>query len=89
MIIRHALKNAMIPVVTVMAIQYGYLIGITITIEFIFAIPGMGLALLEAVMTRDFPVIQGFTLVMALFFVGANLLADVLYSILDPRISYQ
>ncbi|MHB9090875.1 MAG: ABC transporter permease [Chloroflexota bacterium] len=87
-IVRHALKNAVIPVVTVVAIQFGYLVGITITIEYIFAIPGMGQAVLEAVMTRDFPVIQGFTLVMALFFVAANLLADLLYTILDPRISY-
>ena len=88
-IVRHALKNAMIPVVTVIAIQFGYLIGITITIEFIFAIPGMGSALLEAVIVRDFPVIQGFTLFMAMFFILANLAADVLYSLLDPRISYR
>lgn len=87
-ILRHALKNAMIPVVTMIAIQFGYMIGITITIEFIFAIPGMGSALLEAVIARDFPVTQGFTLFMAIFFILANLAADVLYSLLDPRIRY-
>ena len=84
----HALKNALIPLVTITAIQFGYLVGITITIEFIFAIPGMGSALLDAVVHRDFPVIQGFTLVMALFFILTNLVADVVYTLLDPRITY-
>lgn len=85
----HALRNALIPLVTVMAVQFGYLVGITITIEFIFAIPGMGTAMLEAVTTRDFPVIQGFTLFMALFFILANLVADLVYTVLDPRISFR
>ena len=84
----HALKNALIPLVTVTAIQFGYLVGITITIEFIFAIPGMGFALLNAVIYRDFPVIQGFTLIMAIFFIVANLLADIIYTLIDPRIKY-
>lgn len=87
-IVIHALRNAMIPLVTMIAIQFGYLVGITITIEFIFAIPGMGSALLDAVVNRDLPVIQGFTLFMALFFILANLVADVVYTIFDPRISY-
>ena len=84
----HALKNAMIPFVTMVAIHFGYLIGIQITIEYIFAIPGMGLAVLTAVVNRDFPVIQGFTLVIAVFFLLLNIIADVLYTILDPRIRY-
>jgi peptide/nickel transport system permease protein len=84
----HALKNAMIPVVTMVFIQFGYLIGITITIEFIFAIPGMGTALLDAVVNRDFPVIQGFTLCIALFFILANIVADLVYTLIDPRIRY-
>lgn len=88
-VVGHALKNALIPVVTVIAIQFGYLVGITITIEFIFGIPGMGSAMLEAVVMRDFPVIQGFTLFMAVFFIVANIVADVLYTILDPRITYR
>jgi peptide/nickel transport system permease protein len=86
--VSHALKNALIPLVTVTAIQFGYLVGITITIEFIFAIPGMGLALLDAVINRDLPVIQGFTLIMAIFFILANLLADIVYTLVDPRIKY-
>jgi peptide/nickel transport system permease protein len=84
----HALRNALIPLVTMTAIQFGYLIGITITIEFIFAIPGMGSALLEAVLNRDLPVIQGFTLFIALVFIVTNLAADLVYTVLDPRISY-
>ncbi len=88
-VLRHALKNALIPLVTIAAIQFGYLVGITITIEFIFAIPGMGSALLDAVVNRDVPVIQGFTLLMAVFFILANLVADAAYTLLDPRITYQ
>jgi peptide/nickel transport system permease protein len=84
----HALKNALIPYVTMVAIQLGYLIGIQVTIEYIFAIPGMGSAVLSAVVNRDFPVVQGFTLVVAAFFLLANIVADLLYSVLDPRIRY-
>lgn len=84
----HALKNALIPFITMVAIQFGYLIGIQVTIEYTFAIPGMGSAILNAVVNRDFPVIQGFTLVIATFFLLTNLLADILYSLLDPRIRY-
>ena len=84
----HALKNALIPYVTMVAIQFGYLIGIQVTIEYIFAIPGMGSAVLSAVVNRDFPVVQGFTLVVAAFFLFANIVADLLYSVLDPRIRY-
>lgn len=84
----HALKNALIPFITMVAIQFGYLIGIQVTIEYTFAIPGMGSAILNAVVNRDFPVIQGFTLVIATFFLLTNILADILYSLLDPRIRY-
>lgn len=87
-IVVHALKNAMIPFVTMIAIQFGYLIGIQVTIEYTFAIPGMGSAILSAVISRDFPVIQGFVLIIATFFLLANIVADVIYSLLDPRIRY-
>ena len=87
-ILVHALKNALIPFVTMVAIQFGYMIGIQVTIEYIFAIPGMGSAVLNAVVNRDFPVVQGFTLVVALFFLLANIVADLIYSVLDPRIRY-
>lgn len=87
-VVVHALKNAMIPFVTMVAIQFGYLIGIQVTIEYTFAIPGMGSAILNAVINRDFPVIQGFTLIIATFFLLANIVADIIYSLLDPRIRY-
>jgi peptide/nickel transport system permease protein len=87
-ILVHALKNAMIPFVTMVAVQFGYMIGIQVTIEYIFAVPGMGSAVLNAVVNRDFPVIQGFTLVIAAFFLLANIVADLLYSVFDPRIRY-
>lgn len=87
-VIVHALKNAMIPFVTMATVQFGYMIGIQVTIEYIFAVPGMGSAILNAVVTRDFPVIQGFTLVIAAFFLFANITADMLYALLDPRIRY-
>jgi peptide/nickel transport system permease protein len=87
-VIVHALKNAMIPFVTMATVQFGYMIGIQVTIEYIFAVPGMGSAVLNAVVNRDFPVIQGFTLVIAVFFLLANIVADALYALLDPRIRY-
>src|SRR6478752_8295272 len=87
-VVVHALKNAMIPFVTMVAVQFGYMIGIQVTIEYIFAVPGMGSAVLNAVVTRDFPVIQGFTLVISAFFQFANIGADMLYALLDPRIRY-
>jgi peptide/nickel transport system permease protein len=87
-VIVHALKNAMIPFVTMAAVQFGYMIGVQVTIEYIFAVPGMGSAVLNAVVNRDFPVIQGFTLIIAMFFLVTNIAADMLYSLIDPRIRY-
>lgn len=87
-VVVHALKNAMIPFVTMAAVQFGYMIGVQVTIEYIFAVPGMGSAVLNAVVNRDFPVIQGFTLIIAIFFLLANIAADMLYALLDPRIRY-
>lgn len=87
-LIVHALKNAMIPFITMMAIQFGYLMGMQVTIEYTFAIPGMGSAILSAVINRDFPVIQGFVFVIAVFFLLANILADILYTVADPRVRY-
>ncbi len=87
-LVHHALRNALIPVITIVAIQFAYLVGSTITIEFIFAIPGLGSVLVSAVVNRDFPVIQGFTLFMALFFILSNLTADLIYLLADPRIRY-
>ena len=84
----HALKNAMIPFVTMAAIQFAYMIGAQVTIEYTFAIPGIGSAILAAVVNRDFPIVQGFVLIIAIFFLLANIIADILYSVIDPRIRY-
>lgn len=85
---KHAFRNAVLPIATVATINFAYLVGTTITIEYVFAIPGMGSALLQAVVARDFPVIQGITFVTGSFFVVMNLVADVLYAAIDPRIVY-
>jgi peptide/nickel transport system permease protein len=83
---RHALKNSVIPIITIVAINFAYLLGGAVVVEQIFIIPGIGSLLIQAVIQRDFPVIQGITLVVALFFILSNLLADLLYAWADPRI---
>jgi peptide/nickel transport system permease protein len=85
---RHAIPNALIPVLTVVALEIGYLLGGAIIIERVFAYPGMGLLLIDAVSSRDYPLIQGAVLILALFFLLINLLTDVLYAVVDPRIRY-
>jgi peptide/nickel transport system permease protein len=86
--LRHALPNAMIPVITVIGFQMGYLLGGTVVIEEIFALPGMGRLVLQAIFQRDYPVVQGVVLVVALLFVLTNLVVDLLYAWIDPRIRY-
>jgi peptide/nickel transport system permease protein len=86
--LRHALPNALIPVITVLGFQMGYLLGGTVVIEEIFALPGMGRLVLQAIFQRDYPVVQGVVLVIALLFVSTNLVVDLLYAWIDPRIRY-
>jgi len=86
--LRHALPNAMIPVITVLGFQMGYLLGGTVVIEEIFALPGMGRLVLQAIFQRDYPVVQGVVLIIALLFVVTNLVVDLLYAWIDPRIRY-
>jgi len=85
---RHALKNALIPVVTVIGLQIGGLIGGTVIIESIFALQGIGFYTLEAVLKRDLLVVQALAALFAIVFVLCNLMVDVLYAWLDPRIRY-
>jgi len=85
---RHALRNALIPVITVVGFQAGYLLGGTVVIEEVFALPGMGRLALAAITQRDYPVVQGVVLVIALLFVLVNLGVDVLYALIDPRVRY-
>ncbi|MFW6335046.1 MAG: ABC transporter permease [Desulfosalsimonas sp.] len=87
-VFRHALKNALIPVVTLVGIQVPILIGGTVVIEQIFALPGMGLLLYEAVQQRDYPVITGLMLVIGVFVLIINLLVDLSYGLLDPKVRY-
>jgi peptide/nickel transport system permease protein len=88
-IVRHALKNAFIPVVTIIGQQFSVLLGGTVIVEFIFLQPGVGSLLLDAVQLRDYTVIQGAVLFFAVVIVAMNLLVDLSYSWLDPRIRYR
>lgn len=83
---KHALKNALIPVITVVGLDLGALLGGAVIVETIFAWPGMGRLVVQALDNRDFPLVQGGVLVMAISYVGVNILVDLLYSIVDPRI---
>jgi len=85
---KHALKNALIPLVTVAGMQFGLLIGGTVIIETVFAWPGVGRLVVQAIFNRDYPLVQSIVFILALIFVAANLLVDLLYIYLDPRISY-
>lgn len=88
-VVKHALRNALIPVVTVIGLQFGTLLGGTVIIEQIFSLPGIGRYALEGINLRDYPVIQGAVLAIALSFVIVNLLVDLAYGFLDPRIRYE
>jgi ABC-type dipeptide/oligopeptide/nickel transport system permease component len=85
---KHALKNALIPLVTVAGMQFGFLIGGTVIIETVFGWPGLGRLVVQAIFSRDYPLVQAIVFVLALLFVGMNLLVDILYVYLDPQISY-
>jgi peptide/nickel transport system permease protein len=86
--LRHVLRNAVIPAVTVLAINIGFLIGTTVIIEDVFAIPGVGQLMINSIFQRDFPVVQGVTLVFAIMVILTNLLADLAYAALDPRVRF-
>jgi peptide/nickel transport system permease protein len=87
-VLRHALKNALIPTVTVLGLQVGFLIGGAIVVETLFAIPGLGTYGIDAIIARDYQQVQGFALITAFAFVVMNLLVDLTYTFLDPRIRY-
>jgi len=82
----HALKNAAIPIVTLLGLQFAQLLGGAVVTETIFAWPGIGRLVVEAIFNRDFPVVQGVVLLVSLIFVAVNLLVDLSYAVLDPRI---
>jgi peptide/nickel transport system permease protein len=86
--LRHVLRNAVIPAITVLGINIGFLIGGTVVVETVFAVPGIGQLMINSIFQRDFPVVQGVTLVFAVLVVLVNLLADMAYAALDPRVSF-
>ena len=85
-VLRHGLGNAMVPIVTVMGIMIGGLLGGAVVIEQVFSIPGMGRLIIGAVLSRDFPVIQGGLLFLALIYLLVNIVVDLLYAVIDPRV---
>jgi ABC-type dipeptide/oligopeptide/nickel transport system permease component len=87
-IFKHALKNALIPTVTLMGLQVGFLRGGAIVVEILFAIPGLGTYGVNAIIARDYQQVQGFVLLTGIGFVVVNFLVDLTYSFLDPRIRY-
>ncbi|WP_408955859.1 nickel ABC transporter permease [Natroniella sp. ANB-PHB2] len=88
-ILKHALRNALIPVVTAFGVSFGHLLGGTVIVETVFTWPGLGRFVVDAIFSRDYPVIQAYVLVMALVFVMVNFLVDLIYRFLDPRISFE
>jgi peptide/nickel transport system permease protein len=87
-VLKHALKNAIIPVVTVLGLQIAQIASGAVIIEVIFSLPGMGQLLVESIIQRDYPVIQGINLVIVLLIVATNLAVDLFYAVLDPRIRF-
>lgn len=85
-IFKHALRNAIIPVITVTALQLGYLLAGDFFVEYIFAWPGVGRLVVSAILVKDYPIVQAFLLLAATFYVLLNLLVDIIYTVVDPRI---
>jgi peptide/nickel transport system permease protein len=87
-VLKHAFRNAMIPIVTVAGLQFGALVVGTVLIEYTFGIGGLGSLVVQAVQVRDYPVVQGATIFIAGIFILINLIVDILYAVIDPRIRY-
>ncbi len=88
-VVKHGLRNALIPVVTMMGLQFGFLLGGSIVVEVVFNWPGLGRLLVDAVDMRDYPVIQALVLLFSLEFILINLIVDVLYGLINPTIRYR
>jgi ABC-type dipeptide/oligopeptide/nickel transport system permease component len=86
---RHALKNSMIPIITMLGLQVAYMLGGAVVVENVFAWNGVGRLAVQAILQRDFPLIQGFVLMFATIVIGVTLLVDILYAVVDPRIRYE
>jgi ABC-type dipeptide/oligopeptide/nickel transport system permease component len=88
-LMRHAMRNALIPIVTIVGLQVGSLLSGAVLTETVFALPGVGTQLVDSIFARDYPVVQGFVVVVALVFASVNIIVDLSYSFLDPRIRAQ
>lgn len=88
-LVRHVLRNALLSTVTIFGLQFGYLVGGTLVIETVFAVPGLGQLLFTSITSRDYPVVQAITVVTAVLVIVVNLVVDLSYSFLDPRVSYE
>jgi len=84
----HALKNALIPIISLMGLRLGWIIGGSVALEIVFSIPGIGRLMVDSILARDYPVVQGAMIVLTSSIILANILADILYSVVDPRIRY-
>jgi peptide/nickel transport system permease protein len=84
-VLRHALRNALVPVVTLGALEFGQLLGGSVLTEYVFTIPGVGKLLVDSVFNRDYPVVQGVVVCSGVIYIGLNLIADLAYVLLDPR----
>lgn len=87
-ILRHALKNAMLPIITLIGINIGSMLGGTVVVETVFALPGVGRLVVFSIYNRDYPVVQGVLLLLTLFYISVNLIIDLAYVYIDPRIKY-
>ncbi|WP_254863720.1 nickel ABC transporter permease [Halovivax gelatinilyticus] len=86
---KHTLRNALIPVITIVGLQFGYLLNGAVIVEIVFQRPGLGRLLIDSIFARDYPIVQGLVLIVAVIFVVTNLLVDVTYRYVDPRISFE
>jgi len=86
--LKHALRNAFIPILTVIGLQFGTLLGGAVLTETVFAWPGIGRLIVDSILARDYPMVQGVVLVFALLYILVNLIVDILYAYIDPRIHY-
>jgi peptide/nickel transport system permease protein len=88
-LVRHVLRNALLSTVTIFGLQFGFLVGGAIVIETVFALPGTGQLLIQSITGRDYPVVQAITVISAILVIVVNLLVDLSYSFLDPRVTYE
>jgi peptide/nickel transport system permease protein/oligopeptide transport system permease protein len=88
-VVKHALKNALIPIITVVGLQFGLLLGGAVLTENVFAWPGLGRLIVDSILARDYPMIQGAILIFGLLYILVNLFVDMIYAVVDPRIRYE